>query len=138
MNHDGERKVSLFDHVGTRPAVGGFLPQLFAAYPGILLYKMEVPPDLKYIVPYIQRAQELAGREPIVSYYGLYSIAITRQSTVFPNAGVYIAQYYAATLAISRGPKNKETNAYLSQLLDQLEQVGYPCPTGITRVFNVS
>ncbi|KAI7884174.1 DUF605-domain-containing protein, partial [Lichtheimia hyalospora FSU 10163] len=62
---------------------------------------MEVPPDLKYIVPYIQRAQELAGREPIVSYY---------------------AQYYAATLAISRGPKNKETNTYLSQLLDQLEQ----------------
>lgn len=36
---------------------------------------------------------------------------------------VSIAQYYAATLAISRGPKNKETNTYLSQLLDQLEQV---------------
>ena len=28
-------------------------------------------------------------------------------------------------MAISKGPSNKETNAYLSQLLDKLEQVSY-------------
>ena len=37
----------------------------------------------------------------------------------------YIAQYYAVKMAISKGPSNKETNAYLSQLLDKLEQVSY-------------
>ncbi|KAI9492028.1 Vta1 like-domain-containing protein [Zychaea mexicana] len=63
---------------------------------------MEIPADIKYIAPYIQRGQELSERDPIVSYY---------------------AQYYAVKMAISKGPSNKETNAYLSQLLDKLEQV---------------
>lgn len=31
---------------------------------------MEIPADLKYITPYIQRGQELTTRDPIVSYYG--------------------------------------------------------------------
>ncbi|KAI7848883.1 Vta1 like-domain-containing protein [Circinella umbellata] len=63
---------------------------------------MDIPTDLKYIAPYIQRGQELSERDPIISYY---------------------AQYYAVKMAISKGPSNKETNAYLSQLLDRLEQV---------------
>ncbi|KAI8086102.1 Vta1 like-domain-containing protein [Halteromyces radiatus] len=61
---------------------------------------MEIPEELKYLAPYIQRGQELDNREPIVAYY---------------------AYYYAVKLAISRGPSNKTTNAYLSQLLDSLE-----------------
>ncbi|RCH90170.1 hypothetical protein CU097_011928 [Rhizopus azygosporus] len=61
---------------------------------------MEIPPELKYITPYIQRGQELLSREPVVAYY---------------------AQYYAAKLAISRGPRTKETNEYLSHLLESLE-----------------
>lgn len=31
---------------------------------------MEIPAELKYITPYIQRGQELTTRDPIVSYYG--------------------------------------------------------------------
>lgn len=31
---------------------------------------MDLPADLKYIAPYLQRGQELAEREPIISYYG--------------------------------------------------------------------
>ncbi|KAI9268391.1 Vta1 like-domain-containing protein [Helicostylum pulchrum] len=61
---------------------------------------MEIPADLKFITPYVQRGQELMARDPVVSYY---------------------AQYYAAKLAISRGPRNKETNEYLTHLLDALE-----------------
>ncbi|KAI8373404.1 Vta1 like-domain-containing protein, partial [Choanephora cucurbitarum] len=59
-----------------------------------------VPTELKFISPYIQRAQELANREPIVSYY---------------------AQYYAAKLAMAKGPRTKETKEYLFHLLDALE-----------------
>lgn len=61
---------------------------------------MEIPIELKYITPYIQRGQELVERDPAVSYY---------------------AQYYAARLAISRGPRTSQTNEYLSHLLDSLE-----------------
>ncbi|CAO3591262.1 unnamed protein product [Absidia cylindrospora] len=62
---------------------------------------MEIPEELKYLAPYIQRGQELNSREPIIAYY---------------------AHYYAVKLAISRGPSNQVTNAYLSHLLDALEQ----------------
>ncbi|KAI9477983.1 MAG: Vta1 like-domain-containing protein [Benjaminiella poitrasii] len=61
---------------------------------------MNIPNELKYIAPFIQRGQELTTVDPIVSYY---------------------AQYYAAKLAIARGPRTKETNLYLSHLLDLLE-----------------
>ena len=33
--------------------------------------KMDIPTELKYIAPYIQRGQELSERDPIVSYYGI-------------------------------------------------------------------
>lgn len=36
---------------------------------------------------------------------------------------LFIAQYYAAKLAIAKGPRTKETNEYLSHLLDALEKV---------------
>ncbi|KAI8647677.1 Vta1 like-domain-containing protein [Parasitella parasitica] len=60
----------------------------------------DIPNDIKYITPYIQRGQEISSIDPIVSYY---------------------AQYYAAKLAIARGPRTKETTDYLSHLLDALE-----------------
>ncbi|KAJ2958956.1 hypothetical protein NQZ79_g5545 [Umbelopsis isabellina] len=62
---------------------------------------MDSPPEeLKYLLPYLQRAQELQTREPIVAYY---------------------AKYYAAKLALSKGPKNKNTEKYILSLLDELE-----------------
>lgn len=64
---------------------------------------MDSPPeDLKYISHYLQRASELRAKDPVVAYY---------------------CNYYAAKLAINKGPKNKETNAYLYKLLNLLEQV---------------
>ncbi|ORZ16512.1 Vta1 like-domain-containing protein [Absidia repens] len=62
---------------------------------------MDIPEDLKYLTPYIQRCQELDSRDSIVAYY---------------------AYYYAVKLAISRGPSNKTTTRYISHLLDSLEQ----------------
>ncbi|KAK4517593.1 uncharacterized protein ATC70_000933 [Mucor velutinosus] len=61
---------------------------------------LKIPDEIKYITPYVQRGQEVASRDPVVSYY---------------------AQYYAAKLAIARGPRTKETTDYLSHLLDALE-----------------
>ncbi|KAL7320994.1 hypothetical protein PS15m_000821 [Mucor circinelloides] len=61
---------------------------------------IKIPDEIKYITPYVQRGQEVAARDPVVSYY---------------------AQYYAAKLAIARGPRTKETTDYLSHLLDALE-----------------
>lgn len=61
---------------------------------------LKIPDEIKYITPYVQRGQEVVARDPVVSYY---------------------AQYYAAKLAIARGPRTKETTDYLSHLLDALE-----------------
>ncbi|ORX58296.1 DUF605-domain-containing protein [Hesseltinella vesiculosa] len=61
---------------------------------------MDVPASLKYIAPFIQRGAELKDREPVMSYYALY---------------------YAVQLAMKRGPRSPENDAFLSQLLDGLE-----------------
>ncbi|KAH8551451.1 Vta1 like-domain-containing protein, partial [Umbelopsis sp. PMI_123] len=72
--------------------------QAFTSIP--LLVMESVPDDLKYLQPYLQRSQELQSREPVVSYY---------------------AKYYAAKLALSKGPKNKNTEKFVISLLDELE-----------------
>ncbi|KAJ1963627.1 hypothetical protein GGI12_001942 [Dipsacomyces acuminosporus] len=59
-----------------------------------------VPADLKLIVPYIQRGQEIASVDPVVSYF---------------------CKYYAAQLAIANGSNSPESQTYLATLLDQLE-----------------
>ncbi|KAJ3085339.1 hypothetical protein HK102_000088 [Quaeritorhiza haematococci] len=60
------------------------------------------PPDeLKFISPYLQRAQELHAREPIVAYY---------------------CNYYAAKLAIDKGLKAKDSQEFLLKLMDALEK----------------
>ncbi|KND01035.1 uncharacterized protein SPPG_04128 [Spizellomyces punctatus DAOM BR117] len=60
------------------------------------------PPDeLKFVNAYLQRAQELQTKEPIVAYY---------------------CKYYAAKLAIDKGGKSKEAQLFLLGLMDELEQ----------------
>ncbi|KAI9105631.1 Vta1 like-domain-containing protein [Phlyctochytrium arcticum] len=59
------------------------------------------PEELKYINAYLQRAQELSSKEPIVAYY---------------------CKYYAAKLAIEKGNKSKEAQIFLLTLMDELEQ----------------
>nr|CAG8488594.1 5773_t:CDS:2 [Entrophospora candida] len=61
-----------------------------------------LPNELKFISPYLQRAQELQQREPIIAYY---------------------CNYYAAKLAIEKGTKEKgESQNFLFKLLDVLEK----------------
>ncbi len=59
------------------------------------------PAELKFISTYLQRAHELETREPIISYY---------------------CKYYAARQAIEHGSTSKESQEFLVQLLDKLEQ----------------
>ncbi|KAJ1569266.1 hypothetical protein HK405_007551 [Cladochytrium tenue] len=61
----------------------------------------EVPGELKSLVGYLQRAEELQSRDPVVAYY---------------------CNYYAAKLAIDRNSENKQCKIFLMRLLDQLEQ----------------
>ncbi|KAF9896883.1 hypothetical protein BX616_006565, partial [Lobosporangium transversale] len=60
-----------------------------------------VPEGLKSITPYLQRAAQLQGREPIVSYY---------------------ANYYAAKLAIPKAGQDASNRAFVVELLDTLEK----------------
>jgi len=63
----------------------------------------ECPDDFKFILPYLQRASELKGRDPIMTYY---------------------CQFYAANLTLSRGyPKTPENDAFLMSIFDELESV---------------
>lgn len=89
---------------------------------------MEIPDELKYLAPYIQRGQELNSREPIVAYYGIKTLSILEKQAIqsfspFSHPSSFLAHYYAVKLAISRGPSNKATQVYLSHLLDSLEVV---------------
>jgi vacuolar protein sorting-associated protein VTA1 len=58
--------------------------------------------EFKSIQPFMQRAQELSGREPVVSYY---------------------CHFYAAKLAIESPVKSPSSQAFLTELLDTLEKV---------------
>jgi vacuolar protein sorting-associated protein VTA1 len=62
----------------------------------------QIPSALKTILPYIQRANELQPKAPLVSFY---------------------CKTYAVQLGIEliKGNKDKETQLYLINLMDQLE-----------------
>ncbi|KAL1922625.1 uncharacterized protein VTP21DRAFT_10164 [Calcarisporiella thermophila] len=62
---------------------------------------LPLPEELKFINPYLQRAQELKDHQPVISYY---------------------CYYYAAKEAIKKGSKTKDCQIYLSKLLDVLEK----------------
>ena len=76
------------------------------------------PPELKFIGPYLQRAQELQQREPVISYYCTFPLEPHRLH-------YWQGKFYAAKMALQQGVNktNKEATAFLTQLLDQLEQV---------------
>ncbi|KAJ2127854.1 hypothetical protein IW136_006268, partial [Coemansia sp. RSA 678] len=59
-----------------------------------------VPDELKHIQPFIQRGQEVARADPIVSYF---------------------CKYYAAQLSIAKQGTSPATQSYLLNLLDTLE-----------------
>ncbi|KAI0080324.1 DUF605-domain-containing protein [Panus rudis PR-1116 ss-1] len=61
-----------------------------------------VPPELKPIVPYLQRAEEVKAQEPVVAYW---------------------CAYYAAQIGISMKAKGPAASHFLLQLLDTLENM---------------
>lgn len=63
----------------------------------------ECPDDLKFVLPYLQRASELKARDPVVAYY---------------------CGFYAANLALQKGfPKTPANDGFLMALLDELSSV---------------
>ncbi|KAJ3257456.1 Vacuolar protein sorting-associated protein vta1 [Boothiomyces macroporosus] len=62
---------------------------------------MEPPPELKSVSTYLIRGKELEDKEPIVSYF---------------------CYLYATKLSISLGAKSKESQQFISSLMDKLEQ----------------
>ncbi|CAG8607556.1 18808_t:CDS:2 [Dentiscutata erythropus] len=60
-----------------------------------------LPDELKFINGFLQRAQELRSREPVIAYY---------------------CNFYSVKLALERGTKSKESKAFLARLLDVLEE----------------
>lgn len=63
----------------------------------------ECPDDLKYILPFLQRAAELKSRDPVMAYY---------------------CGFYAANMALQKGyAKNPQNDSFLMALLDELGAV---------------
>ncbi|KAF0383100.1 DUF605-domain-containing protein [Gigaspora margarita] len=60
-----------------------------------------LPDELKFINGFLQRAQELRNREPVIAYY---------------------CNFYSVKLALEKGTKSKESKAFLARLLDVLEE----------------
>ncbi|CAG8529457.1 13722_t:CDS:2 [Racocetra fulgida] len=60
-----------------------------------------LPEELKFINGFLQRAQELRNREPVIAYY---------------------CNFYSVKLALEKGTKSKESKAFLAKLLDVLEE----------------
>ncbi|PCH33882.1 DUF605-domain-containing protein, partial [Wolfiporia cocos MD-104 SS10] len=61
-----------------------------------------VPPELKTVSPYLQRADELSTKEPVVSYW---------------------CAYYAAQVGIALKPKDAPSRKFLFSLLEALEHL---------------
>ncbi|GBB88892.1 hypothetical protein RclHR1_01550026 [Rhizophagus clarus] len=60
-----------------------------------------LPEELKFINPFLQRAQETRKKEPVISYY---------------------CNFLSAKLALDKGTKSHESKLFLAKLLDILEQ----------------
>ncbi|KAJ2818323.1 hypothetical protein IWW50_005857, partial [Coemansia erecta] len=61
----------------------------------------DIPEDLKHIQPYLQRGQEVAKADPVVSYF---------------------CKYYAARLLIAKQGASPNAQSYLMKLVDELEE----------------
>jgi len=69
-----------------------------------------VPPVLKEIAPFLQRSKEVEHADPVMAYWCMFS-------------GLTLGKYYAAQVGIEKGAGHAEAQAFLLQLMDELEQV---------------
>jgi vacuolar protein sorting-associated protein VTA1 len=78
-----------------------------------------VPPSLKSIAPYLQRAEELRTQDPIIAYWCKYN-HLCRYTTVL----TYFTKgaYYAAQIGISLKTRDAASRDLLNSLLGALEQ----------------
>ena len=81
-----------------------------------------VPPELKPILGFLQRADELKSQEPVVAYWGADSqISIVGEVLIRPST--FSALYHAAQVGISTRVKDPAARGYLSPLLTLLEKM---------------
>lgn len=85
-----------------------------------------LPEELKFINPFLQRAQETRKREPVISYYCKTNIIEYNAYSLRYNLILFLyflGNFLAAKLALDKGTKSKESKLFLAKLLDILEQV---------------
>ena len=78
----------------------------FAASPRLSTMLPNCPTELNFLVPFLQRASEMAESQPVLAYY---------------------CKFYAVSLALRGGPnkfkRTPQSDAFLAQLFDDLESV---------------
>ena len=78
-----------------------------------------VPPSLKSITPYLQRAEELRTQDPIIAYWCKYNLS-QKYTTVLTL--VSEGAYYAAQIGINLKTRDAPSRDLLLALLGALEQ----------------
>jgi vacuolar protein sorting-associated protein VTA1 len=79
-----------------------------------------VPPSLKSIAPYLQRAEELRTQDPIIAYWCKYDY----QGRYFCCTYLFSqGAYYAAQIGISLKTRDAASRDLLFALLGALEQI---------------
>ena len=79
-----------------------------------------VTPNLKPIVPYLQRAEELRTKDPIMTYWCMCARIPYRAGT---DTEICTGAYYAAQVGIALKAKDNASRAMLFELLTLLEKM---------------
>ena len=77
-----------------------------------------VPPSLKSIASYLQRAEELRTQDPIIAYWCKYNYLWRYTTCAYFSEGAY----YAAQIGINLKTRDAASRVLLLALLDALEQ----------------
>src|ERR1700761_5449001 len=77
-----------------------------------------IPPDLKPITPYVQRAHETRTQDPIISYWCMSGFIF---ATCTIPTHLFVGAYYAAQVGISLKAIGVPNRSFLAALLTMLE-----------------
>jgi vacuolar protein sorting-associated protein VTA1 len=77
-----------------------------------------IPPDLKPITPYIQRAHETRAQDPVISYWCMSGFVF---ATCSLPTHLFVGAYYAAQVGISLKAVGVPNRNFLAALLTMLE-----------------
>lgn len=87
--------------------------------PSVNINLPAVPAELKTISPYISRAQELKGKDPVIAYYCTLTPTRWRCWTYRARPGLFHAVQIGIGIKTEREGRN-----YLNSLMNTLETVG--------------